>query len=160
MAQPALPLASTGCLGEVSNSQFPEGWVPACDFALVRALFLLLQCRPLLGRFCPCQERHEYSLRGKTLIAFAQQSSRKHFPVFLHLRVEILICVFQREAVPFWKGRGGGKKSGLHVIDKILPVLLAISGLWRIQDMGAGTWRCWVELITQRRKGGQELSRC
>ena len=159
MAQPALPLASKVCLGEVSDSQFPAGRVPAHDFALVRALFLLLQRRPFLGRFCLCQERHEYSMRGKTLIAFAQQPTSKHFPMFLHLCMEMLIRVFQREAVSFWKGQGGGKKSGSHVIDNVLQVLLAFGGLWRIQDTSAGTGRSWAELITQRRKGGQEPSR-
>ncbi|KAM6270340.1 LOW QUALITY PROTEIN: transmembrane protein 178A [Spheniscus humboldti] len=48
-----------------------------------------------------------------------------------------------REAVSFWKGQGGRKKSGSRVIDNVLRVLLAIGGLQRIQDMGAGiTLRC------------------
>lgn len=51
MFQPALPVASMGCWREVSNSQFPAGRVPVHDFALLRALFLLLQHKPFLGRF-------------------------------------------------------------------------------------------------------------
>lgn len=47
--------------------------------ALVTALFLL--CRPFLERFFLCQERHEYSVKGKTLIALALQPSNKDFPV-------------------------------------------------------------------------------
>lgn len=67
-------------------------------------------------RFCLCQGRHKCSVRGKTLIAFAQQPSSKHFLMFLHVFVEILICVFQSVAVSFWKGKREGKKSGSHVI--------------------------------------------
>lgn len=106
VAQPALPPANTGCLGEVSNSQFPAGRVPARDFALVRALFLLLQSRPFLGRFCLCQERHKYSMRGKTLMAFAQQPSSKHLPVFLRICVEILICLSERSSTLLEGTRG------------------------------------------------------
>lgn len=73
--------ASTGCWREVS--QFPAGRVPALDFALVRALFFLLQHKPFLGDFL-YQEWREYSLRGDTLIIFAQKSTSKHFPMFLY----------------------------------------------------------------------------